>query len=179
MVGSHVPMSSRQLAQLLTQPQVTGIELPVEDLLRDPADLLALSRRAGQQLEQQLQAGRVAVLYTSRTLVTSDETTRHLEIGQQVSHAITTALQEIKTRPRFILAKGGITSHDVAQKGLGAEQALVIGQIFPGIPVWRLAKGPGVRFENVPYIVFPGNVGDPASLRDAVQLLYQSQAGYD
>src|SRR5258708_1250453 len=98
----------------------------------------AVSRAAGQQLEATIAARRVGVLYTSRKLITGTNDTESLEIGKKVSHALIAALHEVMTLPRFIIAKGGITSHDVAQKGLGAERALVLGQLFPGVPVWRL-----------------------------------------
>jgi uncharacterized protein YgbK (DUF1537 family) len=116
------------------------------------------------------------VLYTSRKLVTSPDRVENLEIGKKVSHALIAALQEVKSRPRFIIAKGGITSHDVAQKGLGAARAYVLGQLFPGVPVWRLQTGTQSRFEGVPYVVFPGNVGGPKSLMQAVKLFTSGQS---
>jgi uncharacterized protein YgbK (DUF1537 family) len=170
-VGSYVPESTRQLENVLTLSQVIGIELPVERVIRNAAESETISREVGQQLEAAIKAGRVGVLYTSRRLVTSTNRTENLEIGNKVSHALISALRHVKSRPRFIVAKGGITSHDVAQKALGAAQARVLGQLFPGVPVWRLESGPQSRFEGVPYIVFPGNVGGPESLMQAVKLL--------
>jgi uncharacterized protein YgbK (DUF1537 family) len=170
-IGSYVPESSMQLGNLLTLSQVIGIELPVERVIRTAAESETISREVGQQLEAAIKAGRVGVLYTSRRLVTSGNRTENLEIGNKVSHALISALREVKSRPRFIVAKGGITSHDVAQKALGAAQARVLGQLFPGVPVWRLESGPQSRFEGVPYVVFPGNVGGPESLMQAVKLL--------
>src|SRR6266404_1023397 len=174
-VGSYVPDSSTQLENLLTLSKVIGIELPVERVIRNAAESETISREVGQQLEAAIKAGRVGVLYTSRKLVTSANRTEHLEIGNKVSHALIAALRHMKSRPRFIIAKGGITSHDVAQKGLGAARARVLGQLFPGVPVWRLESGPRSRFEGVPYIVFPGNVGGPESLMQAVKLLSGDQ----
>ena len=116
-------------------------------------------------------AGRVGVVYTSRRLLTGANQTESLDIGKKVSNALIAALHEVTTQPRFIIAKGGITSHDIAQKGLGAERALVLGQLAPGVPVWRLQSGPSSRFPGVPYIVFPGNVGGPESLSQAVRTL--------
>jgi uncharacterized protein YgbK (DUF1537 family) len=156
-----VPESSAQLGNLLTLSQV----------IRHAAESETISREVGQQLEAAIKAGRVGVLYTSRRLVTSANRTENLEIGNKVSHALISALRHVKSRPRFIVAKGGITSHDVAQKALGAAQARVLGQLFPGVPVWRLESGPQSRFEGVPYIVFPVNVGGPGSLMQAVKLL--------
>ena len=168
-VGSYVPDSSKQLENLLQSPIVVGIELPVERVIGTEA--AKVSREVGQQLEAALRAGRVGVVYTSRELVRGANPAESLDIGKKVSAALIATLQEVTTVPRFIIAKGGITSHDLAQKGLGAERALVLGQLAPGIPVWRLQSGPQARFTGVPYIVFPGNVGGPEGLRQAVEML--------
>jgi uncharacterized protein YgbK (DUF1537 family) len=170
-VGSYVPGSSVQLENLLTLPEVRGIELPVERVIRDVTEARAVSREVGQQLEAAIKAGQVGVLYTSRKLAQSANRAENLEIGAKISQALIAALHEVTSRPRFIIAKGGITSHDVAQKGLGAARARVLGQLFPGVPVWKLESGPRSRFEGVPYVVFPGNVGGPESLMQAVKLL--------
>ncbi len=168
-VGSYVPDSSKQLENLLQLPAVIGIELPVERVIGDEAAIV--SREVGQQLEGAIRAGRVGVIYTSRRLITGANHAESLNIGKKVSAALIAALHEVTTQPRFIIAKGGITSHDVAQKGLGAERALVLGQLAPGVPVWRLESGPLSRFPGVPYVVFPGNVGGPDSLSQAVHML--------
>jgi uncharacterized protein YgbK (DUF1537 family) len=73
----------------------------------------------------------------------------------------------LQVRPRFLIAKGGITSSDVATRGLGVRRALVRGQILPGVPVWRL--GAEARFPGLDYVVFPGNVGGDTALADAVR----------
>ncbi len=170
-VGSYVPDSSTQLENLLNLPNVTGIELPVRRVIRSTTESNAVSHEMGQQLETAVKAGRVGVLFTSRELVSSANRAENLEIGKKVSNALIAALYEVTSSPRFIIAKDGITSHDVAQKGLGAARAWVLGQLFPGVPVWRLESGPQSRFEAVPYVVFPGNVGGPESLMQAVKLL--------
>ncbi len=170
-VGSYVPDSSKQLENVLALPDVIGIELPVERVIRNAAETETISREAGQQLEAAIKAEHVGVVYTGRKLVTGANRAENLEIGKKVSQALIAALHHVTSRPRFIIAKGGITSHDVAQKGLGAARAHVLGQLFPGVPVWRLEGGRHSRFEGVPYIVFPGNVGGPESLMQAVKLL--------
>lgn len=169
-VGSYVPASSAQLEKLLALSNVTGIELPVERVIHDATEARDVSHEVGRQLEAAIENGRVGVLYTSRKLVTSANRVENLEIGKKVSDALIAAFHEVTSRPRFIIAKGGITSHDVAQKGLGAARARVLGQLFPGVPVWRLQTGPQSSFEGVPYIVFPGNVGGPESLAQAVKV---------
>ena len=168
-VGSYVPDSSKQLENLLQVSSVIGIELPVERVIGDEPAIV--SHEVGQQLEGAIRAGRVGAVYTSRKLITGANPAESLNIGKKVSAALIAALHEVTTQPRFIIAKGGITSHDVAQKGLGAQRALVLGQLAPGVPVWRLESGPQSRFPGVPYIVFPGNVGGPESLSQAVRML--------
>ncbi|GHO84933.1 four-carbon acid sugar kinase family protein [Dictyobacter formicarum] len=170
-VGSYVPASTKQLEALLTLPSVQGVELPVEQVIRSEEEAHAISIALGQRVDTLLQAGVTPVVFTSRALLTGADSADFLALGRRISQALTEVVQAVQHQPRFIVAKGGITSHDVAQHGLGAERAHVLGQIFPGIPVWRLKKGPHARFADVPYVVFPGNVGGPDILKDIVQAL--------
>ncbi len=170
-VGSYVPGSTRQLEALLSLPSVQGIELPVERVIQSEDDARTISTDLAQRVDALLQAGVTPVVFTSRTLLTGADSADFLAQGRRISQALTDTLHTVQQQPRFIIAKGGITSHDVAQHGLGAERARVLGQLFPGVPVWRLEKGPHSRFAGVPYIVFPGNVGGPESLKEAVQVL--------
>ena len=78
-------------------------------------------------------------------------------------------MKELAIRPRFMIAKGGITSSEVGTKGLKVKRAKVMGQILPGIPVWQ--TGPESRFPGLPYVIFPGNVGDENALLEAVKKL--------
>jgi len=78
-------------------------------------------------------------------------------------------VSRLTTPPRFFVAKGGITSSDLATRALGVRRAMVRGQILPGIPVWQL--GDESRFPGLNYIVFPGNVGGTGTLLEAVQKL--------
>ncbi len=97
-----------------------------------------------------------------------------LAIGRRVSDGLVAIVRAISVRPRYLLAKGGITSSDIATQGLGVKRALVLGQLLPGVPVWQL--GPETRYPGLGYIVFPGNVGGPQALAEVV-LGLRSQAG--
>lgn len=88
-------------------------------------------------------------------------------IGRAVSDALVEIVRALAIRPRFVIAKGGITSSDVATRGLGVRRALVRGQILPGVPVWRL--GAEARWPELDYVVFPGNVGDAGALAAAAE----------
>ncbi len=90
-----------------------------------------------------------------------------------MSAAVTDVVQAALTAaPSWVLAKGGITSHDVAVRGLGIRRATVLGQLLlPGVisvfrPVEAAAKAVGM-----PYVVFAGNVGDENTLAEVVDLL--------
>jgi uncharacterized protein YgbK (DUF1537 family) len=81
------------------------------------------------------------------------------------------AVDGLSTQPRFIVAKGGVTSHELARRSLGARRAIALGQLLPGVPVWRL-DGPSKPLgAAIPYVVFPGNVGGADDLRRVVALL--------
>jgi uncharacterized protein YgbK (DUF1537 family) len=96
-----------------------------------------------------------------------------LVVARVVSDSLVAIVRGIEARPDFVVGKGGITSSDVGTLGLGAERATVIGQVRPGVPVWRL--GPESRLPTVPYIVFPGNVGEAETLAEIVMELIGSQ----
>jgi uncharacterized protein YgbK (DUF1537 family) len=166
-VGSFVPMSSRQLAHLLERADVHGVELHVGRLLsgngRDEI------KRVMNEANRSLGERRDTVIYTSRKLVTGATAGESLRIQADVAAALIGIVRGIDTAPRYILAKGGITSHDIAAKALGVQRAVVLGQIIPGVPVWRF--GEGSRFPGMSYIVFPGNVGGETSMTDVVQAL--------
>ena len=76
---------------------------------------------------------------------------------------------QLHVKPAYIIAKGGITSSDVGTKALKVKKALVMGQIQKGIPVWL--TGEESKFPGMPYIIFPGNVGDKDTLRLIVEEL--------
>ena len=66
------------------------------------------------------------------------------------------------------MAKGGITSHDVAVRGLSIRRAEVIGQLLPGmVSVFRPVEA-SPEAVGMPYVVFAGNVGDENTLADVI-----------
>ncbi|MEJ1971843.1 MAG: nucleotide-binding domain containing protein [Lacunisphaera sp.] len=75
-------------------------------------------------------------------------------------------------RPRWLVAKGGITSSDLATQALGVRRALVLGQALPGVPVWQL--GAESRWPGLNYVVFPGNVGGDDALERLVAMLEEA-----
>ncbi|MFK7766698.1 MAG: four-carbon acid sugar kinase family protein [Mariniblastus sp.] len=166
-VGSHVPKTSTQLAVLLEQhPDSVAVELPVNDVLKSRQTTIS---SVIAQVTAGLAADKDVVLSTSRELTTGSDAADNLRISKLVSSALVSVVQQLSVRPRYLVAKGGITSSDVATEGLGIERAMVAGSILPGVPVWRL--GPEAKFPEMHYVIFPGNVGGDDALALAVEKL--------
>lgn len=91
----------------------------------------------------------------------------------RISDAVQSCVGSLKVHLHLLVAKGGITSSDVGTKDLRVKRALVLGQIAPGVPVWR--TGEESRFPGTPYVIFPGNVGEMSTLRAAVEVLMGKQ----
>ena len=171
-VGSHVPRTSGQLAHLLRQHGVLGIEVDVDDLLSQAHGSQRVSSVA-QRADQALRAGKDVVIYTARKVVTGTSAEDSLTIARRISAGVVAIVSAIEARPRYILAKGGNTASDIATKALDVKRAMAPGQASPGVPVWRL--GPESRYPGLSYIVFPGNVGGPESLSEIVLALRQGE----
>ncbi len=167
-VGSYVPRSTDQVNSLLSNTDILHTEINVAGLLNDQHREDEINRVV-KEVDQALCKGNDIVIFTGRQLMTGKDAGTSLEIGQKVSQGLVSIVKRIKTAPRYILAKGGITSSDIATRALNVKKALVLGQILPGVPVWKL--GAESRFLNLAYIVFPGNVGDADALVDVVRQL--------
>jgi uncharacterized protein YgbK (DUF1537 family) len=172
-VGSHVPLTTRQLDRLRSKGKIIELELDVPTLLDDAARTGHVSEIAGQavSLLQSSEGDSDIVISTSRTLVTGSDAVHSLSIARTVSAALVGTVREIanQIRPAFVLAKGGITSSDTATAGLGIRRAWCRGTMLPGIvSLWEPVTGLG---SGIPYIVFAGNVGDDDALVSVVDTL--------
>ena len=167
-VGSYVPNTSRQLEFLQQKNLTSEIEVQAEKLI-DVDQRKNEILRAAQQADQELSQGKDVLLFTSRTLITGDDAGKSLKIGQMISSGLIQILSETEVRPKYVLAKGGITSSDVATEWLCVKRAMVLGQLSRGISVWQL--GPESLYDGMLYIVFPGNVGRPESLAEIISIL--------
>lgn len=170
-VGSYVPKTTRQLTTLRQSHDISDVELNVQELLSDQD---AAVTSAIHTVNECLAKGQDVVLSTSRALVTGDDAAESLQIGNMISQGLVRVVQGLEQRPRYFIAKGGITSSDIATHGLGVVKALVRGQILPGVPVWQL--GNESRFPGLPYIIFPGNVGDDDALAQVMNRLATNRA---
>lgn len=170
-VGSHVKKTTEQLERLKSRRFISFIEFN-QHLVLDPNGALEREvSRVTAACETQIAEGKTVAVYTRRERIdlnTADKEDE-LKIAARISDAITKIVAELKVRPRFLIAKGGITSSDIGVKGLRVKKAFVPGQILSGIPVWL--TGPESKFPGLPYVIFPGNVGEPDSLMAAAEKL--------
>ncbi|MGO4248327.1 four-carbon acid sugar kinase family protein [Paenarthrobacter sp. RAF54_2] len=170
-VGSHVGVTTRQLKALTEQHSAARIiEIDVEKLLAGEAEAASHLDRTVDKVVEALHGGDV-IVHTSRLLIKTDSPAESLRIARTVSAAVVAVVNRtLKTfPPRFVIAKGGITSSDVAAHGLEIRHAIVRGPMLPGIvSLWEPVDGPA---KGIPYIVFAGNVGDDQSLADVTRKL--------
>lgn len=169
-VGSHVQKTTEQLEALMENQRPGFVEFN-QHLVLDAAAFAGEIARATALARQLIESGRTAVVYTKRQRLdlNTGDAEGELKIAVRISDALTGIVRDLAVRPKFIVAKGGITSSDVGTKGLGVRKAFVAGQIRPGVPVWITGKES--RFPDIPYVVFPGNVGNPTTLKEVVEML--------
>ncbi|PKA61325.1 putative 3-hydroxyisobutyrate dehydrogenase, mitochondrial [Apostasia shenzhenica] len=169
-VGSYVPKTTKQVEKLKSRlgNKLKCIEVSVDKVaMKTFADRVEEIDLAAEKANASLKAHKDTLLMTSRQLITGKSASESLEVNFKVSSALVDIVRRITVLPRYIVAKGGITSSDIASKALEARRAVVVGQAFAGVPLWQL--GQESRHPGVPYIVFPGNVGDDGALAEVVE----------
>lgn len=178
-VGSHVDLSSQQLARVLAVGDVDLVEFDVTAALDGDRRADEITRSADAvcaALDEQ-----DVVLSTSRAVVSGPDPNASLEISAAVSRAVAGVVRQVWSRRRdmrFLITKGGITSRDVLAEAMEFRRGWVIGQVLPGmVSAWVPARAPGPSgwerspARAVPLIVFAGNVGGADSLATVLTAL--------
>lgn len=171
-VGSHTDKTTKQVECLKELRDLEFIELDAT-LVKDDAAFEAEVERCLAKEEECIKAGKTVCCYTTRALITADTGNKEdeLRLSVKISDAVQSLVGRLNITPAFVIAKGGITSSDVGTKALAVQKANVLGQIKPGIPVWQ--TGDESKFPLTPYVIFPGNVGEITTLKEAVEVLMQ------
>ncbi|MES1036664.1 four-carbon acid sugar kinase family protein [Bacillus pumilus] len=170
MIGSHVKKTTDQLKALQQNKEVAFIEFNTH-LVLEPEAFQQEIDRVIQQTEELLASGQSVAVYTRRERLDlgDDRQEEELKLSVKISDAVTSIVQRLTIRPKYLIAKGGITSSDIGTRGLHVKRATVAGQIKPGIPVWQ--TGEDSKFPFMSYVIFPGNVGSRDTLKEAVDIL--------
>ena len=171
LIGSHVKKTTDQLNCLKElDGQADFMEFQVNTVFEENGleKEVEITVKAA---EEKILSGRTVVIYTSRQLLAPENMTpeEKLHISVKISNAVTSIIGKLSVKPKFIIAKGGITSSDVGTKALRVKKARVMGQVKKGIPVWM--TGEESKFPGMPYIIFPGNVGEVSTLKEIVEEL--------
>jgi len=155
--GSHTALTTGQLEALTRRPTAT-VEINTDAAVSDPE---AEAGRAGRLLRTELTRNELVLLRTERARRSEHAT---LDTAARVMGALAAAVRHAADLPGYVIAKGGITSAEVAMVGFGAKTAWVQGQAAVGISLWTLAGGA----RRMPYLVVPGNMGERTTLASLV-----------
>ncbi len=168
-IGSYTAKTTEQLSALRHMEQLVFFEFKSDLVLEDKLEEEV--KRITQLSSRYIEQGKTVVTYTGRTLLTLENDTKEdaLLRSVKISEAVQKLVQNLSAKPKFVVAKGGITSSDIGVKALHVRKAYVLGQVLPGIPVWKTDDNS--RFPGIPYIIFPGNVGEHDALRRVIEEL--------
>lgn len=170
-VGSHTAKTTAQLENLLTLPDTVPIPFRSSLVLQGDEALTAEVDRCVALEKAAVRVGQTAVCFTERVLLALPGDTKETALlrSVKISSAVQQLVGRLDTEPSFVIAKGGITSSTIGTDALRVKRATVLGQICPGVTVWQTDSGS--KFPGIPYVIFPGNVGDAETLRRAVEIL--------
>lgn len=163
-VGSHVNKTTEQLKELLKLDSVKPIEFN-SDLVLDREKFEAEIQERIKELDENIKNGQTCAIYTKRKRLDLGEgmAEKELELSVNISNGLTKIIKSLTSKPKYIIAKGGITSSEIGTVALGVTKAEVLGQALPGIPVWKTDSSS--KYPDMPYIIFPGNVGKVTDLQ--------------
>ena len=168
-VGSHVGLTSRQIDVARRRGGLVEVELEVDQIIdnRAPRHLTEVVARLAEKL-----TSADALLFTSRNLTRGSDAAASLDIARRISDAVVEVVRGVRAaKPAWVIAKGGITSHDTAVRGLEIRRAEVIGQMLPGLVSVLRPVEAAPEMVGVPYVVFAGNVGGDDALAHVIDVL--------
>ena len=88
--------------------------------------------------------------------------------------SLVASVRTVRHAVDVVIAKGGITSAEIARSAFEADVAQVLGQPAVGVALWQLSTPDG---RLVPYVAVPGNVGEANLLADLVVAARASKRG--
>lgn len=153
--GSHTTGATAQLAHLKAR-HGAAVTLPTQAAFDDPN---AAARHAAAEVLDLLETQPLVMLTTERVRRSTHNTLEH---GEKVMAALVGAARLVAPGVDVVVAKGGITSAQIARDALGATSAHVSGQVLAGVSVWSLASETSAH--GTLYVVVPGNVGGEDTL---------------
>ena len=163
-VGSLTALTREQVDRARAAHGLAAVELRAS-LVLDEALAQAHIEEMAEEVAGEL-GDRDVVLHTSASTAVHDGFSP-LQVSRTISDALVSAVRRIAAlrAPGWVVAKGGITSHDLLARAFDVGVTTVVGQARPGIvPVLEIESGG----RGWPFLIFPGNVGSPDVLADIV-----------
>ncbi|MFW6007156.1 MAG: four-carbon acid sugar kinase family protein [Halanaerobiales bacterium] len=167
-IGSYVNKTTRQFNQVKDLSSLAFIEWKVNKV-KDQNSYESEIKRVTECINNAYEQGKHICVYTSREPLNIEDNNRRksLKYSNRISKGLVKSVEKAEIKPSYIIAKGGITSSDIGVHALKVDKALVLGQIYPGVPVWKL--GEKSKFPGIPYVIFPGNVGEDNTLKNVIK----------
>ena len=161
--GSHVPLSTRQLEELLQRRPESAVWVRPEPLANGTgADEIATAIAAARS---RLDDGGLAVVATRRQVLEDGD---RLRSGAAIASGLAAILAGARDRAGVVVSKGGITSAINVREGLESGVAEVRGPLLDGVSLWSVDTP---ERKALPFVVFPGNVGGDEELADLVEAI--------
>ena len=129
-------------------------------------------------IEAVLRSGRTPVLFTSRGELHfgSGEAAAELRLifGMQLARVMARLVASLVPKLGYVISKGGITTATLLRDGFDLSSVDLEGQLLPGLSLVMAMVGSDRSAEfsvALPVVTFPGNLGDPETLREAWLLM--------
>ncbi|MCP4724461.1 MAG: four-carbon acid sugar kinase family protein [bacterium] len=161
-VGSYVQKTTEQYNRLIDSDGISTFIVKTDDI---PERSDQIVKEAVDSIVSAIESGHTPVICTSRIERKFNLAENRIRFGKEVSSVLLDIVKQCPADIGYIIAKGGITSADILTRALEVESVRVMGQLQSGVPV--VLTPDTCRFPEIPYIIFPGNVGDEDALRNA------------
>ena len=123
-IGSHVQKSTEQLNRLKVKESLHFIEFHC-NLVVDDTQFKEEIKRVQLEVNKKIAEGITVVVHTSRERIDlgKGRGEEELALSVEISRAVTQFVNHCHPQPRYVIAKGGITSSDVGTNGLEVKKA--------------------------------------------------------
>lgn len=167
-IGSYVQHTTLQLEELIKEKSIIPLEISIENFLskNNYQNYLIIVK---EKIIKIMNNNQTPVVFTSRAEIFPQSKEKRISLGQKISIFLSELVKKLPILPSYLVAKGGITAHQILAYGLEVKQSRVLGQILPGVPVISLPENH--QYPSLPYIIFPGNVGDKNALINIFNIL--------
>ena len=177
-VGSHVDISTKQLLHLLKISSCKPVEINVDKFfnflkLSDKnSSIKDFKNQLVDQIKDLIKEEFTPVLFTSRKVISFREKCEEFSFKKDLALFIAQIVKELKHDIGYLVSKGGITSNTILSEGFNIESAYLEGQVITGVSLLRV----NITETNtcIPFVTFPGNIGEPNSL-EKVKLILENK----